>query len=220
MLADKHTLLVHFHDADGKCIQCEKCVRACPMGIDIRNSSHQLECTHCAECIDACSGILGKLGRQSLIQYAWGDSGSNAVEEHIWYRRIGLRDGKRIVVLPCSLLYATGLAIAISLRQPVLVRIMPNRITLYTLGADGLDHNTFRMVASNRGKQDARAHAFGCRSCLPHRLPAIPRTSFLSLAMNCSSEFDLTAHAASIAPGVNHVRILVHVDPRLKGPIA
>jgi polyferredoxin len=46
------------------------------MGIDIRRSSHQLECTHCAECIDACSTILGKLGRESLIQYAWGDAGN------------------------------------------------------------------------------------------------------------------------------------------------
>jgi polyferredoxin len=37
MLADKHTLLVHFQeDSSGKCILCQKCVRACPMGIDIR----------------------------------------------------------------------------------------------------------------------------------------------------------------------------------------
>ena len=65
MLADKHTLLVHFHDPNHMCINCAQCVRACPMGIDIRKSSHQLECTHCAECIDACSNILGKLNRES-----------------------------------------------------------------------------------------------------------------------------------------------------------
>jgi len=73
--------------------------------------------------------------------------------------------------------YATGLAIVINLRQPVLVRIMPNRITLYTLGADGLVHNTFRMVASNRGKQDARSR-FRLPILPPHELPEIPMASF------------------------------------------
>ncbi|MGD0632489.1 MAG: 4Fe-4S binding protein, partial [Terracidiphilus sp.] len=47
MLADSHTLQVFFQDGAGNCIHCEKCVRACPMGIDIRKSSDQLECTHC-----------------------------------------------------------------------------------------------------------------------------------------------------------------------------
>ena len=73
MLADRHTLQVYFPTDGGNCIHCEKCVRACPMGIDIRKGSHQLECTHCAECIDACSTVLGRMGRKSLIHYAWGD---------------------------------------------------------------------------------------------------------------------------------------------------
>ena len=52
---------------------------------------------------------------------------------------------------PCAaLVYATGLSIAISLREPVLVRIMPDRMTLYTLASDGTVHNRFRVVASNR----------------------------------------------------------------------
>ena len=63
MLADKHTLLVHFHDPNHQCINCAKCVKACPMGIDIRKGTHQLECTHCAECVDACSTVLGKINR-------------------------------------------------------------------------------------------------------------------------------------------------------------
>ena len=120
MLADKHTLLVHFQeDPSGKCIHCEKCVRACPMGIDIRRSSHQLECTHCAECIDACSEVLGKMGRGSMIHYAWGDDEQNTVTESKWYRRIGLRDGKRVAILCLLLIYATGLSVAINLRQAV-----------------------------------------------------------------------------------------------------
>ena len=52
----------------------------------------------------------------------------------------------------CLLVYATGLTVAISLRQPVLLRIMPDRITLYSVDADGQIHNRFRMQASNRGR--------------------------------------------------------------------
>jgi len=215
MLADSNTLLVHFHDAEGKCIHCDKCVRACPMGIDIRNSSRQLECTHCAECIDACSGILGKLGRPSLIQYAWGDAGHNAIEEHSWYRRIGLRDGKRVVVLLLMLLYASGLAIAISLRQPVLVRIMPNRITLYTKAPDGLIHNHFRLVAINRGKLQAKLTISVVGLPAAH-LVGLQDGVTLQPGQSLQQEFEIAAAANAVQPGVNHLRILTEVVPAQK----
>jgi cytochrome c oxidase accessory protein FixG len=215
MLADKNTLLVHFHDANGKCIHCDKCVRACPMGIDIRRSSHQLECTHCAECIDACSAILGKLGRESLIQYAWGDAGDNAVKETAWYRRIGLRDGKRIFVLLLMVIYASGLSIAISLRQPVLVRIMPNRITLYTIGSDGLVHNRFRLVAINRGKTDAKV-TFSLADLPAVKILGVEDGVTLKPEETLQREFDIAAAASGVGPGVNHLRILTQVTPAQK----
>jgi cytochrome c oxidase accessory protein FixG len=53
----------------GDCIDCNACVVACPMGIDIRNGS-QLECINCGLCIDACDDIMGKVGRpHGLIAY-------------------------------------------------------------------------------------------------------------------------------------------------------
>ena len=210
MLADSHTLQVFFQDADGKCIHCEKCVRACPMGIDIRKSSHQLECTHCAECIDACSGVLGRMGRESLIHYAWGDAGRNEAKERRWYRRIGFRDGKRIAVLVLLALYATGLALVINMRQPVLVRIMPNRITLYTKGADGLIHNTFRLVASNRGKTDASV-TLSLADLPAARIVGMQDGVTLKAGATLQREFDIAAAAPAVSLGVNHLRILVHV---------
>jgi polyferredoxin len=211
MLADSHTLLVHYQDESGKCIKCEKCVRACPMGIDIRRSSHQLECTHCAECIDACSAVLGRLGRESMIQYAWGDAGKGVTVERAWYRRLGLRDGKRVAILLLLLFYATGLSIAINMRQPVLVRIMPNRITLYSKGADGLIHNHFRLVASNRGSADATV------TLLLADLPAVRLLGTdagltLKPGETLQREFDVAGSETAVNPGVNHLRILAHVD--------
>ncbi|MGD1954110.1 MAG: cytochrome c oxidase accessory protein CcoG [Sphingomonadales bacterium] len=53
----------------GDCINCNACVYACPMGIDIRNGP-QLECIQCALCIDACDEIMDKVERpRGLIAY-------------------------------------------------------------------------------------------------------------------------------------------------------
>jgi cytochrome c oxidase accessory protein FixG len=56
-------------DGRGDCIDCNQCVVVCPMGIDIRGGA-QLECIHCALCIDACDDIMRKVGRPTgLIAY-------------------------------------------------------------------------------------------------------------------------------------------------------
>ena len=54
----------------GDCVDCNACVAVCPMGIDIRDGQ-QLECITCALCIDACDGVMDKLGRErGLIAYS------------------------------------------------------------------------------------------------------------------------------------------------------
>ncbi len=56
-------------DGRGDCVDCNQCVVACPMGIDIRDGI-QLECIQCALCIDACDDIMSKIGRpKGLIAY-------------------------------------------------------------------------------------------------------------------------------------------------------
>jgi cytochrome c oxidase accessory protein FixG len=211
MLADKNTLLVRFQDDAGRCIHCEKCVKSCPMGIDIRVSSHQLECTHCAECIDACSGILGKLGRESLVQYAWGDLDPATKGKNAWYRKIGLRDGKRIAILALLLVYAVGLFVVISLRKPVLVRIMPDRIKLFTVAPDGQIHNRFRVVASNRS-HTGRQMSLSIEG-LPQGAIVNSRASFtIAPGESFQDEFEIAAPAALLQPGVNHMRIVAEVS--------
>lgn len=216
MLKDKHTLLVHFHDPNEQCIKCNKCVRACPMGIDIRKSSHQLECTHCAECIDACSGILGKLGIQTVIQYAWGDSGDKSTPEGNWFRRMGLRDGKRVAVIVLLLVYATGLSIAIGVRQPVLLRIMPDRITLYSVSADGKVHNRFRMLASNRGHVQANV-SLAVQDLNGASVEGIADRKVLEPGQSIQEQFDVVVPAASLHPGINRMKIVADVTPGKTG---
>lgn len=55
---------------EGDCINCYRCVKACPTGIDIRRGTQQLECINCTMCIDACDEIMLKLKKPTgLISY-------------------------------------------------------------------------------------------------------------------------------------------------------
>ena len=153
MLADKNTLLVQYRDPDHKCIECKKCVRVCHMGIDIRTSPFQIECIHCGECIDACEEVMTRVKRPTVVEFSWGQEGpkvESSTRESLWHR-LGFRDAKRRIVLAVVLFYASGLAVALSMRDSLLVRISPVRTTIYTLSPNGEVENHFRLTASNRG---------------------------------------------------------------------
>jgi len=54
----------------GDCVDCGLCVATCPTGIDIRKGL-QMECVNCTQCIDACNGVMAKIGRApDLIRYS------------------------------------------------------------------------------------------------------------------------------------------------------
>lgn len=53
----------------GDCVDCRRCVVVCPTGIDIRNGL-QMECVGCANCVDACDEIMGRISRPpGLVRY-------------------------------------------------------------------------------------------------------------------------------------------------------
>lgn len=62
-------------DELNECTTCESCVSVCPTHIDIRKGM-QLECINCLECVDACTTVMGKKGKESLVQW----SSTNEIE--------------------------------------------------------------------------------------------------------------------------------------------
>ena len=70
LLLEKNSLVIEF-DQQRKtdCVQCQRCVGVCPVGIDIRNGL-QMECIACTACVDACDDIMRKIKKpEKLIQY-------------------------------------------------------------------------------------------------------------------------------------------------------
>jgi len=72
VLFDDRTLVVAFDTRRSEeCMQCAACVKACPMGIDIRKGL-QSACIHCAECVDACAARMAPGNRKPLVNYSFG----------------------------------------------------------------------------------------------------------------------------------------------------
>lgn len=217
MLGDNDTLVVQYRDGNGSetpkdCIECKKCVRVCHMGIDIRSSPYQMECIHCGECIDACQDVLGRFGKQGLIHYAWGEKGELLTDQRApLLRRLGLRDGKRIVVMLLLLFYASGLFVVLSMRDNVLVRIAPVRTTLYRIGDDGQIRNRFRMTVANR--QNKASDLTLSLEALPGARIELPQPLHLAAGSETQLEFEISAPPTALPQGVNHFQIFSRAMP-------
>lgn len=214
MLADRNTLLVQYRDPDHLCVECKKCVRVCHMGIDIRKSPFQMECIHCGECIEACEEVMPRLGRPPVVEYAWGTEGAKlgAQPERSWLYRLGIRDAKRRVVLLVLLFYASGLTVALSRRHPVLVRVNPDRATLYTFSPEGRVENHFRMIASNRSSEPAfvTLRAEGLPACA---LRLTPNPTKIAPGESATLNFTVDAPGQAALPPVSHFRFVAEAQP-------
>ncbi|QOY54603.1 cytochrome c oxidase accessory protein CcoG [Candidatus Sulfurimonas marisnigri] len=60
---------LQLNEPHAECTACESCVTVCPTHIDIRKGL-QLECINCLECVDACTTVMGKLGKPSLVTWS------------------------------------------------------------------------------------------------------------------------------------------------------
>ncbi len=129
-----------------ECTGCQACVKVCPTHIDIRKGM-QLECINCLECSDACTTVMGKLGKTSLITWA----SSTAVE----------KQGKTKFLRFRTVAYGVALSIALvalflmgSTKEHMLLNI--NRTTqLYKIRDDGKDiRNAYTFLFQNTDSKD------------------------------------------------------------------
>ena len=130
----------------GDCIDCGLCSRVCPTGIDIRNGL-QLECIHCAACIDACDMVMEKIGKpRGLVRYD---------------TERGLLEGRRVFMRPRVFLYGAILIVyavvfTISLMHRPLSEFKilraPGQVPFQVL-ADGTVSNYLQLHISNKSEK-------------------------------------------------------------------
>jgi len=132
----------------GHCVTCNQCVAVCPVGIDIRDGQ-QFECITCALCIDACNGVMDKVGLpRGLISY---DTLAN-VER----KAQGLAPRLRLM-RPRTILYAAIIALvgAIMLhtlltRSSLEINVQSDRNPLFVRLADGSIRNGYTVKILNK----------------------------------------------------------------------
>ncbi len=129
---------------DAECTLCESCVKVCPTHIDIRKGM-QLECINCLECADACTKVMGALGKESLVR---------------WTSYYALESGKKTRVFRFRIIaYIVMLTIAFvalfwmgSKKEHMLLNI--NRTSqLYKIEPDGRVKNTYVFLFQNTERE-------------------------------------------------------------------
>jgi len=132
--------------ATDDCTGCEACVRVCPTHIDIRKGM-QLECINCLECADACTPVMEKLGKASLITW----TSSNAAEKGTKTEYFRFRTIAYMVALTLALigLFAMG-----TQKEYMLLNI--NRTSqLYKMADDGKTvENVYTFLFQNTDPKD------------------------------------------------------------------
>ena len=132
----------------GDCIDCNACVVACPMGIDIRNGP-QLECINCGLCIDACDDIMVKVGRpKGLIAYD--------TDAAVAARAKGEKPKHRLI-RPRTLYYGVALTLVSGLmvwgfigRKELDVHALRDRNPAMVRLSDGAVRNGYTLKIANR----------------------------------------------------------------------
>ena len=142
-------------ETSGDCIDCMACVNVCPMGIDIRDGQ-QLACITCGLCIDACNGIMDKIGKpHGLVGYlALTDEPlekAGKPDKPIWKHILRPRT---IVYSLLWLGIGIGLVVALFVRANLDASLTPVRNPPYVILSNGDIRNTFDMRLRNKHGDD------------------------------------------------------------------
>jgi cytochrome c oxidase accessory protein FixG len=162
VLFDRDTLVIGYDErrgeprgkrgrAEGDCVDCGLCVAVCPTDIDIRNGL-QLECIACTQCIDACNGVMERIGRaRNLIGY-------RSLVSLLGERPV--RIVRPRVVIYGTLLLVVGISFATLLerRLPMDLHVAHNREALYSTTPDGRIGNSFTLHIENRDLEERSFH--------------------------------------------------------------
>jgi len=145
-LADETTLTLHLPESElVRCIECNSCVRVCPMEIDIRRG-YQVECINCGRCLDACRQVMAKRNQPGLISYSFGTSGKGFK---------ALLNVKTLLLSLATLALSVILVFAVYQRPDASLKISVSHTVASRVLQDGRRATFFNAWVNNRSNKNA-----------------------------------------------------------------
>ena len=135
-------------DPTNECTTCEACVTVCPTHIDIRKGL-QLECINCLECVDACTSVMGKLGKESLVQW----TSTNKIEKDVPTKVIR----KSTILYSVALLVIVGLLFVMGGKKEYMLLNVNKTTQLYKIKENNVVTNNFLFLFQNT---DSKKHKY------------------------------------------------------------
>lgn len=163
---DKNTLMITYDEKRGEdrakmkkgedfknrghCIDCKQCVVVCPTGIDIRDGL-QMECIACGLCIDACDGVMHKIGLpKGLIRYDTMDHLTNPIPEKK-FKILKPRTFfySAILILVCGIMLKS-----LILKPKLEINVIADRNPIFVTLSDGSIRNGYTVKIMNKTHQN------------------------------------------------------------------
>lgn len=136
-------------NSSAECTTCESCVTVCPTHIDIRKGL-QLECINCLECVDACTSVMGALGKESLVRWS-------SEKEAVKYEgKTNFFRGKVLAYFTVLVIVLVSLFVMGSKKEHMLLNINKGQ-RLYKVLENGVVQNDYIFMFSNT---DRKAHTY------------------------------------------------------------
>lgn len=132
----------------GDCVNCNRCVFVCPMGIDIRDGL-QLQCIGCGLCVDACNEVMHKL-HQPLNLIAYDSINSTKILQEGNAKKINILRPKVLLYAFMITMASFLLVRALANKSSFLMFVERERGALFTITPDGKVRNSYRLYVANK----------------------------------------------------------------------